>query len=46
MCKIITGSYDQHSMQDILKTKEDSGVSHFKKSLKFMLKTETLKTKY
>ena len=44
--KIITGSYDEHILKNILKTKEDSGVRHSRRGHNFMLKTQTYKTKY
>ena len=43
--KIITGSYDEHILKNILKTKEDSGVRHSRRGHNFMLKTQTYKTK-
>ena len=44
--KIITRSYDEHILKNILKTKEDSGVRHSRRGHDFMLKTQTYKTKY
>ena len=44
--KIITGSYDEHILKNILKTKEDSGVRHSRRGHNFMLRTQTYKTKY
>ena len=44
--KIITGSYDEHILKNILKTKEASGVRHSRRGHNFMLKTQTYQTKY
>ena len=45
-CCLITGSYDEHILKTILKTKEDSGVRHSRRGHNFMLRTQTYKTKY
>ena len=41
---IITGSYDEHLLKKIVKTKEDSGVRHSRRD--HNLKTQTYKTNY
>ena len=44
--KIITGSYDEHTLKNILKTKKDPGVRHSGRGHNFILKTQIYKTKY